>query len=255
MTVEITRRTDHWEFPAESPKAAAAVRAGLAYLGRENFGGVLTIESGLPRGKGMASSTADVVGAIHAVCAALGQIISPEEVARLALGIEPTDGSAFPDIALFDHRSGRIYENLGACPPIDIVVLDFGGEVDTVAFNQCDRSELLRELEPEAAEALRLVRRGLTIGDVRAIGRGATLSAKANQNVLHKPQLDAVIAVADEIDALGVNVGHSGTVVGVLLHPQKHHAASVASWVAHRLPSPEATYTCQIIGGGFQVAY
>ncbi len=250
VTVHLTDLTDQWEYPPDAPKAAAAVTAVLAWLGRRGLGGRLAIRSVLPRGKGMASSTADVAGAIHAACAALGCSITAAEVARLALSVEPTDGSVFTDIALYDHRTGRIYDDLGACPPVDILVLDFGGEVDTISFNQCDRSDLLQELEPEACQALELVRRGLAEGDVKLIGRGATRSALANQRVLFKPDLEAVMALAEEIGALGVNVAHSGTVIGVLLEPRRDDATGVATWMRQRLPQLHAATHCRLIGGG-----
>ncbi|MCL5959775.1 MAG: GHMP kinase, partial [Chloroflexi bacterium] len=112
VSVELTDTTCDWAFPPDTPKAAAAVQAALRHFGADGLGGRLSIRASLPRAKGMASSTADVAGAIHAVAQALGREISPAEVAHLALEIEPTDGSIFPDIALFDHRGGELYENL-----------------------------------------------------------------------------------------------------------------------------------------------
>lgn len=236
--------------PADSPKAAAALQVFLARRSCDGTGGRMSIRSNLPRGKGMASSTADVAGAIYAAGQALGREASPHEAARLALEVEPSDGSLFPNLVLFDHRGGRLWEDLGPCPPIEIVVLDFGGEVDTVAFNHCDRSALLRETEPQVAAALALVRQGLAQEDPGLVGQGATLSALANQHILFKPQLAAVLEAAEEIEALGVNVAHSGTVLGVLLDPGRHYAPEACAWLKRRLPGLVSALCCRLVGGG-----
>lgn len=254
VTVQVTDAIEEWVFSPQFPKAAAAVKAALDYLDAKGLGGQLSIDSPLPRGKGMASSTADVAGAIHALALALGRHVEYAEVARLALMIEPSDGSIFPDIALFDHRQGSVCETLGPPPPIDIVVLDCGGEVDTIAFNGQDRAETLARLQPRAVEALEAARRGLRTGDLALIGRAATLSAMANQEVIYKPQLDTVLRLADEIGALGVNVGHSGTVIGVLLDRSRDDAKEVAAFFSERLPEVECLSVCHLIGGGYQEA-
>ena len=251
-TVDVELETE-WlglDCPADSPKASAALRALLARQGCNGIGGRMAIRSPLPRSKGMASSTADVAGAIYAAARALDREVPPSEVARLALEIEPSDGSLFPNIVLFDHWGGKLWEDLGPCPPLELVVLDFGGEVDTLAFNRQDRSALLRETEAQVAEALSMVREGLVRGLPDLIGHGATLSALANQRILFKPQLEAVLAAAEEVDALGVNVAHSGTVLGVLLDSRLHDAQDVRAWLETRLPGLNFAISCRLTGGG-----
>ncbi len=147
--------------PEDSPKAVAAVSTTLAHLGREELSARLAISNPIPRGKGMGSSSADVVAAIAATGLALDQELSPEAVGRLALMEEPTDGVMFPGIALFDHRQGRLMEELGPPPPMEIVALDFGGTVDTVEFNREDRRALWQWLRAETDLALELVRQGI----------------------------------------------------------------------------------------------
>jgi len=242
-----------WYFPADAPKAASAVKAALAYLGLSRVGGRLSIRSSLPRGKGMASSTADVAGSIFAVFEAAGRTPESDEVANLALSVEPTDGSILPGIAIFDHRTGLVREALGDPPPIEIVVLDFGGEVDTLEFNSRSLDEELCRLQPEFARALELARKGLSEGDAALIGRAATVSAVANQSILPKPRLSQVIAFANRISALGVNVGHSGTVIGVLLDPSRHDVLAVETSLRREFPDLLASWRCKMIGGGFRL--
>ncbi|MDO8671010.1 MAG: GHMP kinase, partial [Dehalococcoidia bacterium] len=220
---------------------------------RAELGGVLTVRCQLPRSKGMASSTADVAAAIVATARALGKSMAPRQVAEIALSIEPTDGSVFPDIVLFDHLAGRLLVSLGPPPPIAIIALDFGGEVDTIVFNQKDRAGLLSRLEPQARESLGLVRAGLTNGDPVLVGRGATLSSLANQEILYKPHLEAVITMASDLGAVGVCVGHSGTVIGVLLDRRTADIRAVHQFLRHRLSGLERSFCCSLVGGGWRV--
>ncbi len=238
--------------PENSPKAVAAVSATLAHLGREKLSGRLAISNPIPRGKGMGSSSADVVAAIAATGLALDQELSPETVGRLALMEEPTDGVMFPGIALFDHRQGRLMEELGPPPPMEIVALDLGGTVDTVEFNREDRRALWQSLRPETDQALELVRQGIKEVDPKKLGRGATISAEANQRVLLKPQLPDVLRFAQSQDAAGVTVGHSGTIIGVLLDAKERRGKSVFRQAKESFPNAEAVLHFRLLGGGVQ---
>lgn len=199
-------------------KAEVALRKTLESMGLEGWGARVEIESRLPRGKGMASSTADVCAAIMAAGAGAGRIPSPEEVARIALSVEPSDGIMFPGIALFDHVTGRVQSSLGDAPPLEVLVFDYGGEVDTIAFNnRKDLSTLNVAKEARVRQALSYIIEGIERRDPRSLGRGATMSALANQDILVKPGLEDVVYLATgTLGAVGVCVAHSGTVIGVL---------------------------------------
>jgi L-threonine kinase len=202
----------------------------------------------------MASSTADVVATVYALAEALGEGVEPREVARIALGVEPSDSLMFPGLALFDHRGGQVYEDLGPVPPLEVVVLDFGGTVDTLAYNRCYRADLLREMVPEHREALAAVKEGLQRGNLAGIGYGATLSARIHQRILYKPQLEVVIGLTREAGALGVNVAHSGTVIGVLLDPSQADGPATAAYLAARLLGLESISLNRMVGGGPRLA-
>ncbi|MGB9793002.1 MAG: GHMP kinase, partial [Thermacetogeniaceae bacterium] len=195
--------------PSSCSKAARAARLLLDRLGYQEFGAEISVSSAIPVGKGMASSTADIAAACYAVAAALGIRLDPRLVAQVALSIEPTDGTFVRGIALFDHVKGRIFEELGSPPPMGILAVDFGGEVDTLEFNgRPDLPELNRRNEPVIARALSLVRLGIAKGDPRLVGEGATISALANQSILPKPRLEELVGLARRIGAYGVNVAH-----------------------------------------------
>ena len=238
--------------PEQCPKACQALQAILAYLGYEELKARVKVSNPIPRSKGMGSSSADVAATIAATGLALGHDLAPEMVAKIALSVEPTDGIMVPGIALFDHRDGRIVETLGPPPPMEIVALDFGGTVDTVEFNRVDRRSLWQSLRPETDEALRLVRGGIQNGDPAMVGRGASISALASLEVLPKPRLSDVMAFADSVGAVGVNVAHSGTIIGVLLDARPRRGNSTFLQARRAFPDAEEVHHFRLLGGGLQ---
>ncbi|MDA8065367.1 MAG: GHMP kinase [Thermaerobacter sp.] len=202
---------------AGPPKARRAVARVLELLQEGPCRGRIRIRSGLPPGKGMASSTADVVAAAQAAARALGRELPPGLLARIALEVEPSDGLMLPGIALFDHRGGRVMRVLAEAPPWQVLLLDRGGTVDTERFNaspELPRREARRE--GAVREALALVERGLASGRGDLVGRGATISAQAQEEVLGGGELGPVLEWAREAGAWGVSAAHSGTVLGVI---------------------------------------
>lgn len=240
------------EAPEDCDKAAAAVRRTLFHLKNAKVRAKLTINNPIPRGKGMASSSADLAAAIAATGLALGEEISPYQIAQIALSIEPTDGIMIPGVALFDHRAGIIRESLGPPPPMEIVALDLGGTVDTVQFNMVDRFQRWQSVDKQTGEALRLLRRGIEEQDPALVGRGASISAEASQSVLAKPRLAEVKEFAESVGAVGVNVGHSGTIMGVLLDARERRGKSTYHKALSAFPDAESVYHFRLLGGGVQ---
>ena len=98
-----------------------------------------------------------------------------------------------------------------------VSVWDQGGQVDTQHFNQ--RQELRcfnRAKEHVVRQAVQCVKRGLLEQEAFWLGHGAVLSARANQILLPKAELEHLWLLALQQGAVGINVAHSGTVMGVL---------------------------------------
>jgi L-threonine kinase len=208
-------------------KAFRAAASTLEYLGLNDVVFDLHVSCPLPPSKGFGTSTADVVGAIAAVAEAVGRPLSPGEVARLAVAVEPSDGTMFPGLALFDHRGARRYQDLGPAPPLLVVALDFEGAVDTEDYNARLDTAQLHAMEKEHSHALELLLDGLRYHRLELVGDAATASARANQRLLAKPQLEATIALGRECLSLGVCAAHSGTALGVLFAPGEESRAKL----------------------------
>lgn len=194
------------------PKAEQAMKVTLAYLHCSAFPYHLSLDSPIPRGKGMASSSADVAAMIQAVACACGTVLSEQEVGHLAARVDPVDGVFARGLSLIQYRSGSLLRSYMPVPPVRIAILDTGGMVDTQAFHQ-QWDDAMSTHTAQAVAALALLDEGLT---EQRIGEAATMSALAHQAVLPKPDFSRLVRACRDIGALGVNTAHSGTVCGVL---------------------------------------
>ncbi|MBM7867216.1 GHMP kinase [Heliobacterium gestii] len=240
---------------ADRPKAARAVNALLDLWSMAGcFDIRFHMDNPLPSGKGMATSTADICAAVYAVARALGRELTPAQMGPIAVAVEPSDGLFYPGIAVFDHRSGTWGKTVGMAPvpPLHILAFDLGGEVDTIEFNnRVDLLEANRQKEAAVRQAFAMITRGLRCGDPRRIGEGATLSARANQGILPKEALEEIISGVRAFGAVGVNVAHSGTVLGVIVPEGKHQRLSpITSWVESRFPHWNRLGCYRLVSGG-----
>lgn len=176
----------------------------------------IEIQSDIPQGKGMASSTADLGATLLAAARYLGKEISPEKMTKLALEVEPTDSTLFPYLTLLEYIEGTYYKSYQKQLHCKVLILEGHGVVDTVDFCNLDRKAILEENIPKIHRAMQKVEKGIVENDLKKIGQGAILSAFANERILKKPGLEKVTAWAEEYGAYGINVAHSGTVLGIL---------------------------------------
>ena len=240
------------------PKTRQAVADTLARLshclGMPGIVADVTVANPMPVGKGMGSSSADITAAVYATGKAVGIDFSPDAIAKIALGVEPTDGVMFPGIVMFDHRQGKIVDLMGAPPPMEVIAIDRGGQVDTLEFNRVDREEHWRSVADATGEALQLVREGISRGDPELVGRGATISAQAGRPDDAGPWVEKASDFAAEIGAVGVNVAHSGTVVGILLDARKRQSKPAYREAQREFAAAESVQHYRIVGGGVRQA-
>lgn len=247
VSVEIS---SHGEDCVELDKSCRALKLTLEYLGLNYPSLRIKRNSILPESKGMGSSTADIAATCQATARAFGKELAPEVIAKIAAKIEPSDGQMYPGIMLCNHLTGEPKKYLGEAPPLNIVMVDPGGLVDTVLFNsRKDLASKNFQKEPVVQQAVELVARGLLTEDWEMMGRGATMSAHANQLVLPKPHLALWRQWASEMRALGVLVAHSGTIMGMLLESGGTDAAEVADFIRRRKPEWTVWHTTMISGG------
>jgi uncharacterized protein involved in propanediol utilization len=227
--------------PPGIPKACRAASLCMAEFATERSpatGGCIEIESTIPRGVGMGSSTADVTAVIRAIADFYGATPPAERICRLAVQAEcASDPIMINDrVVLFAQRDGVVLETLGrSLPPMIVVGCDTdpgAGGVDTVALAPARYS-------PADIDSFRFLRAELrtavVTGDVVRLGQVATVSALISQRFLRKPALEFLLDVSRSCGGCGVQVAHSGTVAGVILDPRRQGVTSSVDYCVDRM--------------------
>ena len=148
--IEGTQSTDHISLPelAHHPKAHAAMQLfyNIFELPRNEYHLSFVFNDAIVVGKGLASSTADILNMIYGL-AHIHQInLTPTIAAKIALQIEPSDSTMFEALYLYDFIEGSRFESVRR------ITVSFG----VAEFEALDeRSELLQK----ADEALYLAKR------------------------------------------------------------------------------------------------
>jgi L-threonine kinase len=205
--------------PARCWKARAAVAQYLAEQGLPQTG-MLRITTPLDSGQGFGTSTADISAALRAAAAAWNKTVSPETIARIAIGIEPSDGSMYPGCVAFAHREGLLVEHLGSLPSFESLVICTGGIVDTLEFDA--RRKNFSYSESDTAQlmtAWSMIREANRTGDVLLLARATSISARINEQLLPKPFFEEVERFTRFRGADGVMVAHSGTALALMFDP------------------------------------
>ncbi|MGX5845213.1 GHMP family kinase ATP-binding protein [Mesorhizobium sp. ArgA1] len=179
-------------------------------------GGTLILQSELPEGKGLASSSADLVAAARSIASCFNRRIRTSLIEKLMAEIEPSDGVMYPGVVAYQQRSCRLFSFLGQMPPLAIVGIDEGGTIETVDYDQ-RRGEISASHRAQYHELLERTRSAISGGDTAAIGGIATASALLHQERVPKEHLDSMLKASEDTGALGVVVAHSGTMIGILL--------------------------------------
>ncbi|MFZ5815780.1 MAG: kinase [Bacillota bacterium] len=203
-------------------------------------GGLLSLDSELPEGKGLGSSSADMVASALAVQAACGRSVSPHQLAEWMAQVVPSDGVMFPGVVSFYHQQGRLRRILGTLPPLTIVGVDEGGTVDTVAFNR-QGNRWPDPVRRTYEQLLLRMEQAVIDRDLQAVGDCATQSAVLHQRVLPKANLDWFLELRSRYGALGVVVAHSGTYIGLLMDPSEvdhdRRLSALTAELSGRLPA------------------
>jgi L-threonine kinase len=204
----------------------AARRLGLRLDTAAGPGIRIDVASPIPEGKGLASSSADIVAACRAMADYAGEPLTEAEIAEIACGIEPSDAVMYDHPVVFEFFAGRVLHDPGRRLPVLAVAVDTGGSVETQGFRRVPYTAPERRV---LARAYDLAVAGLERGEIADVGEAATLSARVNQARHRKPHLERLIALAAQHGGAGVCVAHSGTIAAVLFAPDRGEAARRAA--------------------------
>ncbi|WP_142502564.1 L-threonine kinase [Klebsiella sp. 2680] len=206
----VERLLSYWHYPAE---LSNEIR--------------IEICSTIPVAKGMASSTADIAATAVATAHHLGHALDETTLARLCVSLEPTDSTLFRHLTLFDHNTAATQIACHSQPQLDLLVLESPRTILTTDYHRLPRLEKLRAHSAALQQAWEKVQQACRTDNPRRMGEAATLSAIASQHLLPKPGFNALLALVEECDLYGLNVAHSGSVVGLMLDRRRHDIDSL----------------------------
>ncbi|MGL5312743.1 MAG: cobalamin biosynthesis protein [Peptostreptococcaceae bacterium] len=240
--------------PCKSRKAIEKVfeRFKLPIKDSKNIS--LDIYSEIPVGKGMASSTADIGATIAATLNLINEKLSSEEISRLASTIEPTDSTYIETNSIFNPLNGEVIKYLGNIKNSRVIILEPHKTLNTMKIrNTPNYKEIKIKNKEIIKESFYLLEDGIRKNDLHSVGKACTLSSLANENIDRKEGLSEIIEIAQNYGAYGVNVAHSGTVVGVIIDKYMNDIKVIDLLKKSKLDSVyNKIYTLDIISGGIR---
>lgn len=183
--------------------------------------GILLIESEIPNGKGMASSSADLVATARAIAHTYNIILSKHELSYLMKQIEPSDGVMYKGVVSYRFKDGEIIQKIPTNINITIISIDDSKDemINTIEFNKSKKN--YTESEVNTYQILyQDLKTALVNNDYHLLGQITTKSCIMNQRFLIKKSLDKVVEISETYKALGVICAHSGTMLGIMLATQ-----------------------------------
>lgn len=210
--------------PNKSRKAIEKVFEKFNIPLKESRNISLDIDSNIPVGKGMASSTADIGATIRATLSLLNKKLNNEEISYIASEIEPTDSILLYENSIFNPINGNVKSYLSSLKKAKVIVLE-PDEILETSLIRSNPSYLEKKLENRdiIKKSFNLLEEGLYKNDLKTIGKACTLSSLANENIHKKPYLNEIVDISEKMDAYGVNIAHSGTVIGMLVDDNIDH--------------------------------
>ena len=171
----------------------------------------VAINSTIPKGKGFASSTADLCAIYNGLLKLTDRSFNEEELIRHCLKIEPTDSIIFDKATIFDYKEGAVKEKVGSY--FKFYVLCFIGKniVDTVEYNG-------KKLEPLKDINVLLIdlREAFENRDTKKLAKVSTESIIRNQHRLKYDILEEILEIKKLTGGLGIIGAHSGDMLGII---------------------------------------
>jgi len=252
-TVEVT--SGNASLSRQRPMMRKALELTLQQLNipyNESLQLKISFESTIPVAKGMASSTADIAATVAATYRYYNTDVSASQIASLCAQLEPTDSTMFNSLTLFDHNQGIVAAQYGGMENLDILVLESPIELDTQSYHKVDHRRSLLSSSLKLDYANNELAHAIKCHNASQLGEAATASAIESQIILPKPHFTQLLDIVEKHDLYGLNVAHSGSVVGLLFNSQQHDIEHVISDMNHSeiCHSYPRFHKCKMVDGG-----
>ncbi|MGL4797653.1 MAG: cobalamin biosynthesis protein [Paraclostridium sp.] len=214
----------------------------------------IDINTQIPTGKGMASSTADIGATIKATLSLINKHLDEYEISKLATKIEPTDSIYIKENTMFNPLDGQVIKKLGCLEKGKVLILEPNSTLNTKIIRQKHNyMELKYANRGVIKEAFNLLEEGIKKKNLKIVGEACTLSSIANENIHKKEYLEKIVKISNNYGACGVNIAHSGTVVGILLEDDMNENKLIDRLVRNNIDKKyKKIYAANIIAGGLR---
>lgn len=237
------------------PKSLFAVKKFLEKNSQNEVGVELDFESELLASKGMGSSTADITAALSSVMILLNNKINWKLLKEILISIEPTDSTPWPGLSLFDYKKGMILQSFGPPPHLDILIFSEKGKIDTIEFNQNLNSANIDYVSQEnkLKKSLKLIKESIQDKSPEKLGKASIISAKVHQKIYYRSYLEDLISLTKKNPGVyGLNIAHSGTVLGVLVDREREYP-DIIEKIKNKNKEINYLYRTKIVGGGVRI--
>lgn len=199
----------------ERPKTMRAIELLCGRHGLSLPRGEFQFESELETGKGMASSTADIVAALRCVGSVLQRPFRAEEIMDVLRGVERSDSVFVDEAVLYLSERHEIVARFGRKLQFTAAYLVEPDVVDTEAA-RARLQEHYGRFAGEYRDALEQLMVAAGLGDAHGVARAATASARLSQRCFPKRHYTALRSALGSLGADGIFVAHTGSIVGYL---------------------------------------
>ncbi|MBS4750706.1 kinase [Granulicatella sp. zg-ZJ] len=175
----------------------------------------ITRKTSLPVGKGCSSSTADMISALYGMSLLKQEKLSMETLSSLCSKVEPTDSVAFKHWTVINPLTAKPLFETHWKPELYVYMLEPIETVNTVGLIRMSQSNVYDK--QHSKELFTLFQKACQEKSLSLLSHVALESALLNDRRLPKPYLKDIIAFVKNYQLLGINIAHSGTVVGILL--------------------------------------
>lgn len=207
----------------KSKKAAAHT---LSYFGITNgYQLEISFNRNIPIGKGLSSSTADMLATVKALQKAFGFSLQAQVISSIFKKIEPHDGLMYNNSVAYNHRRGELLKNLNYTPSFKLIVLDFGGHIDSISYNN-----ELKFTDSITKQYNKLYQKCLQAYQEKSdylIAKCATDSLKLYLKTNPHSLRAEILNVYHQLGAIGIVNTHSGTCIG-LIYPSESSNQSLS---------------------------